>query len=186
MKNLSNMFNVINKCRKSPKYKEIICYVRIIIFSILIAFIFDNYIVVNAQIPSESMCNGINKGDRLIAFRLAYINSQPERGDIIIFKFPDDEKQDYIKRIIGLPGDTVEIKSGVLYINGQVYREDYLKEPMEGNFGPYDVPSGHYFMLGDNRNISIDSRFWQNKYVSKDQILGKAIFKYYPKIVLIK
>jgi len=166
--------------------KELMSYVKIIVFAIIISFIFNNYIIVNAQIPSDSMCDGIKEGNRLFAFRLSYVSSSPQRGDVVIFKFPDDETQFFIKRVIGLPGDVVQIKSGVLYINDVVYNEDYLKEPMIGSFGPYCVPDDHYFMLGDNRNISRDSRLWENKYVSKDKIIAKAILKYYPSVEFIE
>ena len=94
----------------------------------------------------------------------------------------------FIKRIIGLPGEKVEIIDGKVYINDskEPLEEDYIKEEMEGSFGPYDVPEGCYFMMGDNRNDSLDSRFWNDKYVKKDAILGKAKLQYYPKIKLIK
>jgi len=166
--------------------KELVSYAKIIILAIVIAFICNNFIIVNAQIPSDSMCDGIKTGDRIFGFRFSYISSSPERGDVVIFKFPDDETKDYIKRVIGLPGDVVQIKSGVLYINGEIYTEDYLKEPMTGSFGPYCVPEDHYFMLGDNRNISADSRRWENTYVAKNKIIGKALLKYYPYLGAIK
>ena len=164
----------------SSVLKELKSYAKIIILAIVIAFICNNYVIVNAQIKSGSMSDGIKTSDRLFGFRLAYMSSLPERGDVVIFKFPDNEAENFIKRVIGLPGDVVQIKSGVLYINGEIYSEDYLKEPMIGSFGPYCVPNDHYFMLGDNRNDSKDSRFWENTYVSKDKIIGKALLKYYP------
>lgn len=166
--------------------KELLSYAKIIIFAIIFTLLFNNYIIVNAQIPSDSMSDGIKEGDRLFGFRLSYINSSPKRGDVVIFKFPDNEAKTYIKRVIGLPGDVVEIISGVLYINGEIYNEDYLKEPMLGSFGPYCVPDDHYFMLGDNRNDSADSRKWINTYVAKDKILAKALLKYYPYFVAIE
>jgi len=166
--------------------RELKSYAKIVILTILFSFLWYNYIIVNAQIPSNSMNNGIKTGDRLFGFRLSYISSSPQRGDVVIFKFPDDETKDYIKRVIGLPGDVVQIKSGVLYINGEIYSEDYLKEPMIGSFGPYCVPDGHYFMLGDNRNVSVDSRFWINTYVAQNKIIGKAFLKYYPYLGAIK
>ena len=90
-----------------------------------------------------------------------------------IFKFPDDESQLYIKRVIGLPGDKVQIIDGKVYINDSEtpLDEPYLPEPPEGDYGPYYVPEDSYFMLGDNRNWSKDSRFWTNTYVKKEKVL---------------
>jgi signal peptidase I len=122
----------------------------------------------------------INVNDKLIGFRLAYLFKDPQRGDIVIFKYPDDESQIFIKRIIGVPGDKVEIVEGVLYLNDKPTYEQYIKEKMYGNYGPYEVPDDCYFVLGDNRNVSEDARFWQNTYVTRKQILAKAWFKYSP------
>jgi signal peptidase I len=111
----------------------------------------------------------------------------PQRFDIIIFRYPDNEKELYIKRLIGLPGETVEIFEGKVYINGAEVPlpDDFIEEPMYGSFGPYQVPENCYFMLGDNRNNSKDSRFWDNPYVTFDQIVGKALFRYFwpPKLL---
>jgi len=114
--------------------------------------------------------------------RLSYIKDDPERGDIVIFRYPDNEKVYYVKRVIGLPGETVEVKDGKVYINGSdtPLDEPYLPEPMEGSYGPYEVPEGCYFMMGDNRNNSLDARFWDNKFVAKNKIVAKVLFCYYP------
>ena len=124
----------------------------------------------------------ILRGARVYDNRLAYVFSEPERFDIIIFKYPDDESQLFIKRIIGLPGETVEIRGGNIYIDGSEGPLDDVdtKETMEGSFGPYTVPEGCYFVMGDNRNNSRDSRYWEHTFVSEDEILGKAVFRYWP------
>ena len=92
--------------------------------------------------------------------------------------------------MIGLPGETVTIRDGKVYINDnkEPLDDSFIPEPMEGDFGPYEVPEDHYFVLGDNRNWSKDSRFWNNTYVARDKILGKAVLRYYPfnKIGFIK
>jgi signal peptidase I len=102
----------------------------------------------------------------------------------VIFKYPDDESQKFIKRIIGLPGDEVVIEDGKIYINGseEPLDEPYLKEEWVRNTGPYDfvVPDGCYLVMGDNRNDSWDARYWENTYVTEDELIGKAEFVYYP------
>ena len=157
-------------------------YVKMIVFVVVIVFIINNVLLINARIPSESMEKTIMTGDRIFGNRLAYMTKDPERFDIVIFKFPDDESQLFIKRIIGLPGETVEIHDGHIYINGSdTPLEDVeTKDYMEGTYGPYTVPDDCYFVMGDNRNNSKDSRFWVNTFVSKDEILGKAAFRYWP------
>ena len=130
------------------------------------------------------MKNTIMPNDRLIAFRLSYLFSDPERYDIVVFKAPDDESTLYVKRIIGLPGEKVNIIDGKVFIDDQEVplSDDYIMEDMLGSFGPYTVPENSYFMLGDNRNDSQDSRYWENTFLPKENILGKVLFKYYPKI----
>lgn len=181
-------------------------YVRLFLIALAVALFLQNFIIVNATIPSESMENTIMTGDRIIGNRLAYKFGDPKRYDIIIFKYPDNEKQLFIKRLIGLPGETVVISDGKVYIispdtvttntsDDALMEDPYMlgdcillddsfcpETPIGG--GSYDgvfrVPEEGYFMLGDNRNHSKDSRFWTNKYVTRKQILGKAVFRYWP------
>ena len=168
--------------------KEAISWIKTIVLAVFIAFILNKVVILNTTVPTGSMENTIMSGDRVIASRLSYTFSEPDRGDVVIFKYPDDESVYYVKRIIGLPGDTVEVKNGGVYLNGseEPLEEKYTREITMGEFGPYEVPEGHYFMMGDNRNNSLDSRFWDNKYVEEDKILGKVIFRYYKKPGLIK
>lgn len=160
---------------------EILSWIKTIVLAVLIAVAINSFVIVNATVPTGSMENTIMPGDRIIALRLTYYFSQPERGDIVVFKYPDDESVLYVKRVIGLPGETVEIRDGKVYINGsqEPLNDDFVKETPLGDYGPYEVPEGCYFMMGDNRNDSLDSRFWVNKYVEEDKILGKVYFKYY-------
>ena len=129
----------------------------------------------------------IMKGDHLIGLRLAYQFSKPERGDVVIFPFPDNTNVNYVKRIIGMPGETVEIYDGNVYIDGERLDESgYLTVTTEGECGPFVVPEGSYFMMGDNRNYSLDSRYWENKFVKEDDIIAKVMFRYYPSIAKIE
>ena len=162
--------------------REIVEWIVTIIAAVLVALFINNFIIVNATVPSTSMEKTIMTDDRVLGLRLAYKNNDPVRGDIIIFKFPDDEKILYIKRVIGMPGETVEIHDNGVYIDGQKMDEPYLTTDTKGDFGPYTVPEGHYFMLGDNRNNSADSRYWQNTFLSKDKIVGKAVLRYWPSV----
>lgn len=180
--NGDNVFEEYDKNEKQNTFVlELLSYVKIIVAAILIAFIFTQYVIVNAQVPTGSMKNTIMEGDRLIGFRLSYIFSKPQRGDIVIFKFPDDETENYVKRIIGIPGDVIQIKEGHVYVNGELSTEDYIREEMidNGLEQTFVVPEDSYFMLGDNRNGSSDSRFWKNTYVKRNKILAKVIFRYF-------
>lgn len=155
--------------------------VLILVVFAVVAFL-QRYVIVNAAIPSGSMEDTIMTGDRVFGNRLIYNKNDPERGDIVIFKYPDDETQLFIKRVIGLPGETLTIRDGKVYINGSdtPLDEPYLKETPIGDFGPYEIPEDCYFMMGDNRNHSMDSREWENTYVKRDKILAKAVFRYFP------
>lgn len=174
-------------------------WVKVIVIALAIALAINFLIIVNSNVPSGSMEPTIMSHSRMIGSRLAYLFDEPERGDIIIFKCPDpapvspnslkyklfkitETHENYVKRIIGLPGETIEIKGGVTYIDGVEYDEPYLKEtPIDADFGPYVVPEDCYFVMGDNRNNSKDSRYWTTtNFVTKKSILGKAQFVYWP------
>jgi signal peptidase I len=169
------------KTKKQAVVAETISWIKTIVAALVMAWLITTFLIVNAEVPSGSMENTVMTGDRLIANRLSYTFSDPQRFDIVVFKFPDDESKLYIKRIIGMPGDKVTIFNNKIYINDSTepLRDDFLKEPMQTPNAVYEVPEGCYFMLGDNRNNSADSRAWNNKYVAKDKILGKAVFKYF-------
>ena len=158
--------------------KEIFSWIMVFVIAFGVATFINKFIVFKVIVPTGSMENTIMIGDKVVTFHLSYLFKDPQRGDIIVFPFPDNEEEDYIKRIIGLPGDTVEGKDGLVYINGRPLEESYVRETLDSDFGPYVVPEDSYFMMGDNRNNSADSRFWNNKFVAKDKIKGKAIFKY--------
>ncbi len=167
--------------------EELISWAQVFVIAALIAFILNRFIIANSRVPSASMENTIMTHDRVIGSRLAYNSSDPKRGDIVIFYFPDDvtEKTYYVKRIIGLPGDIIDIKHGHVYLNNSdtPLEEPYIKEPMETPEDlHYEVPEGCYFMLGDNRNSSADSRYWHNTFVKKEKIVAKVLFRYFPSI----
>lgn len=158
--------------------KEILSWVLVFVIALAISQIVTRVIIMQVIVPSGSMEDTIMIDDKVVSLRLAYLFNDPERGDIVVFPFPDNEELDYIKRIIGLPGETIEGKDGLVYINGEPIEESYVTEALDSDFGPYVVPEDSYFMMGDNRNWSEDSRYWINKFVKREKIKGKALFKY--------
>lgn len=169
---------------KTSVKQEIAEWVVVVVLAVVFSVLINTFILINATVPTASMENNVMVGDRLFGYRLAYKKEGPKRGDIVIFKYPDDESQLFIKRVIGLPGETVNIVDGKVYIDDsdEPLNEPYLAQEMFGTFGPYTVPADSYFMLGDNRNYSRDSRFWDNQFVHRDKIIGKALIRYVPKI----
>lgn len=177
-----------NSAGENEILKELLSWVKVIAAAVLFALVINNFVIVNASVPSGSMLDTIPEHSRIVAFRLAYLLSEPERFDVIVFKYPDNEAVYYVKRVIGLPGEKVEIIDGKVYINdSQTPLEDsFVKGIPYSSSGPFYVPEGAYFMLGDNRNNSEDSRYWTNKFVYKEKILGEVFVCYWPNIKLIK
>ncbi len=172
-------------------------YAESIIIAILIALFIRAFIVQAFKIPSGSMEPTLLIGDHLLVNKFTYgiklplidkkvmIFNEPEREDIIVFIYPQDKTKDFIKRVIGVPGDTIEIRQKKIYINGKlwqdshgVYRDSEVTALVpRDNFGPVVVPPGHVMVMGDNRDHSYDSRFWG--FVPFDQIKGKALILYW-------
>lgn len=149
----------------------IFCFVEILCVFLLVKFVVQPA----TYVPTSSMSPTI-EAKSMVAVVKSFIMSDCKRGDVIVFRAPDDESLVYCKRIIGLPGDKVEIRNGVTYINGIELYEEYLPESKSmKSYGPYYVPEGSYFCMGDNRDHSFDSRFWENTFVQKDNIIGKAL-----------
>ncbi len=165
--------------RKTSAGREILQWVMVIAISCIVAFMINKFLLINARIVSGSMETTIMTDARVMGWRLSYLYSEPERGDIVIFRSEEKDGRILIKRVIGLPGETVSYKNGQVYIDGEPLQEEYLKEPMLGTFQTYEVPEGCYYLLGDNRNESADSRLWRNPGIPKEDILGKAIFIYW-------
>lgn len=156
---------------------------ELILLAAVLAFAFKFFLFDTRNIPSSSMVPTIEPGDRVIMSRLSYLGAkEPQRGDIVVFRAPEEleEKDDLIKRIVALPGEEVSVTGGSVYINGEALAESYLAETPTYEFGPYTVPEGCYFVLGDNRNWSNDAHMWNVHYISGDSIKGKAIWRYWP------
>jgi signal peptidase I len=128
------------------------------------------------RIEGYSMLPTLEEGEYVIINKLSYYLDEPERGDIIVLHFPNDRSRDFIKRVIGLPGDHLEVTDGSVLVNGEALDEPYINAPPNYN-GSWDVPEGQYFVLGDNRNNSSDSHNW--KFLPRDDIVGKAWIIYW-------
>ncbi len=184
--------------RKSTarEYFESICV------AVILALFVRTFIVQAFKIPTGSMENNLLIGDHLLVNKFVFAPTVASierallpidpirRGDIIVFKYPEEPERDFIKRVIGLPGDTLELRNKRVYINGTMLNEPYVhylvppdEEGSGGEFdvrvqyGPVTVPPGHYFMMGDNRDNSQDSRYWG--FMPQEYIKGKALFVYF-------
>ena len=134
-------------------------------------------------IPSESMLPTLEIDDRLIIEKISYHFNDPKRGDVVVFSPTDalkkeNYKEAFIKRIIGLPGDTVEVKNGEVYVNNKKLTEKYIEEPPNYEYPPTKVPEDRYLVLGDNRNNSYDSHFWG--FVPRKNLIGRAAVRFWP------
>ena len=152
------------------------------ILTILLPSLIRTYIIQAYKIPAGSMKPTLLIGDRILVDKLPKNLDEIERGDIIVFVFPPDPRKDFVKRVIGLPNDLIEIRDKALYVNGDLLQEDYViyndtniiparLQPRD-NLGPIKVPQNSLFVLGDNRDASFDSRFWG--FVDLSQVKGKV------------
>jgi len=158
-----------------------------LVVAVVIAMVIKGLLLQTYTIPSESMYSTLKVGDFLVLNRLEYLFSGPERGDVVVFEYPIEPDKDFIKRVIGTPGDRVKMVNKQIYINGEPQNEKYRRinsqQPLPGtistkdNFDEFTVPEGKYFMMGDNRDNSYDSRFWG--FVDEDKIKGKALMIYW-------
>ena len=194
---------------------ELISWIQVILSAAVIAFVLTTFIIANSEVPTGSMENTIMAGSRVIGSRLHYKFSDPEQGDVAIFVFGwqctscnvivEGEKMEtcprcgakagrrartiyYVKRVIGVPGDVIDIVDDEVYLNGSdtPLEEPYLAEPMNaGESFHFEVPENCYFMMGDNRNYSLDARYWNNHYIYKDKMIAKVILEYFPTPKLI-
>lgn len=176
-------------------------YLESIIIAVIMALFIRTFVVQAFKIPSESMVPNLLIGDHLLVNKFVFAPGGVERallplrdirrGDVVVFKFPEDPDHDYIKRVIGLPGETIELKQHVVHVNGKPMTEPYahfLPRPEGGfaevdpgdvrdTYGPVVVPPDAYFMMGDNRDNSADSRYWG--FLPRDLVKGRALFIYW-------
>lgn len=182
------MHSVMKPKKKKSIWRE---YAEALIVALALALVIRTFIVQAFKIPSESMLETLQVGDHLLASKFAYgvkipftdrylyEGGDPQRGDVIIFQYPNDPSVDYIKRVIGVPGDVIEVRDKQLYRNGMPVKEAYIRhsdpdriEPLRDNYAAVRVPPDKYFVMGDNRDNSLDSRFWG--FVDRKAIKAKA------------
>jgi signal peptidase I, bacterial type len=165
---------------KTSLGEEIKDWVVSILIAVVLAFFIRYFIVELYMVEGPSMRPTLLNGERLVVNKFLYRFKTPERGEVIVFRYPRDPSRDFIKRVIGVPGDTIEIKEGRVFVNGQLQNETYILEKTKGSYPLATVPEGHVFVMGDNRNNSEDSRFRDVGFVSYDLIKGKAIVVFWP------
>lgn len=155
---------------------------KTITLSIFLALGIRTFVAEARYIPSGSMLPTLEIDDRLIIDKIGYRFTEPQRGDVVVFSPTDELKKQYkdafIKRIIGLPGETIEVKNGQVFVNGKGISEDYIAERPQYTWGPGTVPAGSYLVLGDNRNNSFDSHYWG--FVPRENIIGRATVRFWP------
>ncbi|MCL6631134.1 MAG: signal peptidase I [Alicyclobacillus herbarius] len=167
--------------RRSPLWRTVWEWVWPIALGCLVAWGIQKWIFGVAMVPSESMYPTINNPCYVLVDHLATEFHAPYEGEVVLFHWPDDPSKIFVKRIIGMPGDTIVVHDGHVYRNGKELYEPYVAPGgTKGDYGPYKVPAGEYFMMGDNRNVSDDSRFWQHRYVARSAIIGRADMVIWP------
>lgn len=150
------------------------------ILLVAVVFAASHFLVQNVQVRGYSMLPTLQDGEYILVDTLSYRLHAPNRGDIIILHPPVAPQEDYVKRVIGLPGDRVEVRSGTVYINGKALNESYIRMPHTYSWGPGRVPRGDLFVLGDNRDASYDSHMWPTTYLSEKEVIGRAMLAYWP------
>ncbi len=170
--------------------QEVIEWVVTFAVAFVIAFVVRSFIFEPVRVDGNSMYPTLHHGEVMFVSKTAYgtsyvgipftdigsyftVGGDPERFDVVVCRYPE-RKENFVKRVVGLPGDTVEIRNGTLYVNGIGYEEKFLHEEMLSDFGPYTVPEGRYFMMGDNRNNSNDSRASRVGPITRDMIIGRV------------
>ena len=163
--------------------KEILEWIKVFALAIVFAFVITQFIK-PTLVRGDSMYSTLEEGDYLIINRMAYKFKEPQRGDIIVFKSDlqqdDGTTKDLVKRVIGIPGDTVKIENGKVYVNGEELVEPYLDEDITSGEVDTVVPKDSVFVLGDNREISLDSRYADVGFIKESDILGKVFIRLYP------
>ncbi len=153
-------------------------WVKSILIAVVLAFIIRLFVLEVFLVDGSSMEPTLQNRERLIVNKFQYFFQEPEHQDVLIFSFSND--RDFIKRVIGVPGDEVAIRDGQVFVNGTPLEEDYIRELTQGEYGPVNVPVDHFLVLGDNRNNSMDSRDPAVGFVTRENVKGKAFLVFWP------
>ena len=159
--------------RKKSIQREIFEWIMVFVVAAALAFVVRTFIFEPVRVDGSSMLNTLTDGEYMIATKFDYLLGDPERFDIVICDYPNTDDGKYrVKRVIGMPGETIELRAGELYVDGVHIEQDFDMTPNETYFGPYTVPPGHYFVMGDNRNNSKDSRSAMVGPLERNEIKG--------------
>jgi signal peptidase I len=155
-------------------------WVQAIVIAVVLAFLIRTFLFEIILVDGSSMEPTLYDANRIFVYKLAYLTGKPQHGDVVIFKTPENIKYNYVKRLIGLPGDRVRIEDGVVYVNDQPLDEPYTAAPPYNDYMEVTVPENAFFVLGDNRNDSKDSRDYRIGFVPMDNLVGKAVWRVWP------
>ncbi len=159
---------------------ELLEWGKALVLAVILALFIRVLLVETYLVDGNSMQPSLHDRERVLINKLVYRFSAPDSSDVVVFRYPGDTSRDFIKRIVAVEGQTVEIKNGQVYIDGEPRDEPYLKTPTHGGFGPEVVPEGTIFVMGDNRNFSLDSRDPSVGFVPVANIRGKAMIIFWP------
>ena len=166
---------------KKSLQREIFEWIMVLVVAAALAFVVRTFIFEPVRVDGSSMLNTLENNEFMIATKFDYLAGDPERFDVVICDYPNTDDGMYrVKRVIGLPGETIELKKGELYVNGEFVEQNFEMTPNETDFGLFTVPEGHYFVMGDNRNNSKDSRSEEVGNVKRSQIIGRTWLRIWP------
>ena len=172
-----------SRSRRHRRLRSVIEWVAVLGGALVVALVIKTFLFQAFYIPSSSMEPTLEVGDRVLVNKLSYRLHDVNRGDVVVFGRPESEAaadvRDLIKRVVGLPGERIEAREGVVLVDGEVLEEPYLADgAVTGDFGPEEVPDGHVFVMGDNRGDSRDSRVFGA--ITEDSIVGRAFYRVWP------
>ncbi len=175
--------SVVESVKTSTEENPVVEIVKTLATAFILAIGIRTLVAEARYIPSSSMEPTLEINDRLIIEKVSYHFTSPQRGDVVVFSPTDTLKEQnfkdaFIKRVIGLPGETIEVREGKVYVNGETIKEKYIEEAPDYNYGPETVPENQYLVLGDNRNNSYDSHYWG--FVPRKNLIGRAIVRFWP------